>query len=105
MKLLLSNGNDVARSQLQSQLFFLDDFDVDDPDAATVSNGGLATRYMFTKESREFDLEGPLYEDIFLMDKYLVNVVDIHLKLFRNRASFCIVSDETAPSYNLRFLM
>ena len=104
MKLLLSNGNDVANSQLQSQLFFLDDYDVDDPDAATGSNGGLAGRYQFTKESRLFDMEGPLYEDIFLIDKYLVNGVDIHLKLFRNRAPFCIVSDETTPGYKLEIL-
>ena len=104
MKLLLSNVNDVARSQLQSQLFFLDDFDVDDQDAATGSNGGFATRYEFTKESRLFDMEGPLYEDIFLMDKYLVNGVDSHLKLFRNRAPFCIVSDETTPNYKLEIL-
>ena len=38
------------------------------------------------------------------MDKYLVNGVDIHLKLFRNRAPFCIVSDETTPNYKLEIL-
>ena len=30
--------------------------------------------------------------------------MDIHLKLFRNRAPFCIVSDETTPSYKLEIL-
>ena len=49
-------------------------------------------------------MEGPLYEDIFLMDQYLVNGVDLHLKHFRNRAPFCIVSDETTPSYKLEIL-
>ena len=87
LKLLLSNGKDGAASQLQSQLFYLNDFDLDDVDPAAGSNGGLAQRFQYTKESRIFDMEGPLYEDIFLMDKYLVNGVDIHLKLFRNRAS------------------
>ena len=78
LKLLLSNGSDIARSQLQSQLFYLDDDDVDDSDPAAGTNGGLAQRYDFTKESRIFDLEGPLYEDIFRLDKYLLNGVDVH---------------------------
>lgn len=49
-------------------------------------------------------MEGPLYEDIFGLDKYLVSGVDVHLKLFRNRASFVLMSDETAPSYKLELL-
>ena len=92
LKLLLSNGSDIARSQLQSQLFYLDDDDVDDSDPAAGTNGGLAQRYDFNKESRIFDLKGPLYEDIFRLDKYLLNGVDVHLKLFRNRASFVLMS-------------
>ena len=104
LKLLLSNGNDIATSQLQSQLFYLDDDDLEDVDPEAESNGGLAQRYQFTKESNIFDMEGPLCKDIFLMDKYLVNGVDIHLKLFRNRASFCFVSDETTPSYKLEIV-
>ena len=104
LKLLLSNGNDLGHSQLQSQLFFLDDYDTEDSDPAGGSNGGLAQRYQYTKESRIFDMEGPLFEDIFRLDKYLVNGVDVHLKLFRNRASFVLLSDETAPSYKLELL-
>jgi len=46
-------------------------------------------------------MEGPIYEDIFRIDKYLVNGVDIHLKLFRNRAPFIIMSGESNPSYRL----
>ncbi|MEW8548691.1 MAG: hypothetical protein AB2693_34755, partial [Candidatus Thiodiazotropha sp.] len=104
LKLLLSNGSDIANSQLQSQLFYLDDSDTDDVDPESGSNGGLARRYQFTKESQIFDMEGPLYEDIFRLDKYLINGVDIHLKLFRNRAAFVLVSKEASPSYNLELL-
>ena len=104
MKLLLSNGGDVGHSQLQSQLFFLDDYDLNDVDPVAGSNGGLAQRYQFTKDSNIFDLEGPLYEDIFRLEKYMVNGVDIHLKLFRNRASFTLVSKETSLSYKLELL-
>ncbi|XP_033758272.1 uncharacterized protein F54H12.2-like [Pecten maximus] len=49
-------------------------------------------------------MEGPLYEDIFRLDKYLVNGVDLHLKLFRNRAPFVIMSGEDSPAYKFEIL-
>lgn len=104
LKLLLSNGQDIGRSQLQSQLYYLDDMDTKDADPVSGSNGGLAQRYQYTKDSRIFDMEGPLYEDIFRLDKYLVNGVDVNLKLFRNRASFVLMSDEAAPTYKLELV-
>jgi hypothetical protein len=104
LKLVLSNGGDVSNSQLQSQLFFLDDSNMDDGDAYGGSNGGLAIRYSFTQQSQIFDMEGPLYEDIFRLDKYLLNGVDLHLKLFRNSAPFVIMSGEDSPAYKLQLL-
>ncbi|XP_021365775.1 uncharacterized protein F54H12.2-like [Mizuhopecten yessoensis] len=101
LKVLLSSGEDVTQSQLQSQLYYQDGYDMDDPDAATGSNAGLLYRYEYTQKSRIFDIEGPLYEDIFRLDKYLVNGVDLHLKLFRNRAPFIVKSGETSPAYKL----
>lgn len=104
LKLLLSSGGDVSESQLQSQLFYLDDDDMDNPDAYGGTNGGLSNRYAFTQKSQIFDMEGPLYEDVFRLDKYLVNGVDLHLKLFRNPAPFIIMSKEPSPSYKLQLL-
>lgn len=51
-----------------------------------------------------FDLKGPLYEDIFQLDKYIVNGVDLNLKLFRNRAPLLIMSAEGSPSYKVQLL-
>lgn len=104
LKLLLSSGSDVSQSQLQSQLYYPDDDDMDNPDAYGGTNGGLNNRYAFTQNSQIFDLEGPLYEDIFRIDKYLVNGVDLHLKLFRNPAAFVLMSKEASPSYKLQLL-
>jgi hypothetical protein len=67
-----------------SQLFYLDDVTMDDGNAYGGSNDGLAQSYSFTQQSRVFDFEGPLYEDVFRLDKYILNHVDINLKLFRN---------------------
>lgn len=76
LKIILSSGTDVSESQLQSQLFYLDDATMDDANAYVGSNGGLAKRYIFTKGSK-VDLEGPLSEDIFRLDKYILNGVHI----------------------------
>lgn len=103
-KAYMSNGNDVAHSQLKSQLFFLDDDDVEDADPASGWNGGLAQPYQFTQQSRISNMEVPLYEYIFLLDKYLINGVDIHLKRFRNKGAFLTLSDGTSPSYKLELL-
>lgn len=40
-------------------------------------------------------------EYIFDLDKYLINGVDIYIKLFRSNASFTIMSDESTPAYKL----
>ncbi|XP_033731756.1 uncharacterized protein F54H12.2-like [Pecten maximus] len=104
LKVLLSSGEDVTQSQLQSQLYYQDGYDMDDPDAATGSNVGLIYRYDYTQKRRVFEMEGPLYEDIFRLDKYLVNGVDLHLKLFRNRAPFVIMSGEDSPAYKFEIL-
>jgi len=104
LKLILSTGEDASDSQLQSQLFYEDEGNFDDPKITAGTNAGLLNRYVFTKESKVFDMEGPLYEDVFAIDKYLVNGIDIHLKLFKNRAAFFLMSSESNPSYKLELL-
>lgn len=104
LKNILSSGTDVPESQLQSQLFYLDDPTMDEGNAYGGSNGGLVRRYTFTQESRVFDLEGPLYEDIFRLDKYILNGVDVNLKLFRSRASLLVMSAESSPSYKVQLI-
>lgn len=60
----------------------MDDVDMDDVNVYGGMNGGLVKRYIFMQLSKVFDLEGFLYEDIFWLDKYIVNGVDFNLKLF-----------------------
>lgn len=85
LKVLLSSGPASTASQLQTQLYYPDKDSLDDPDPALGKNTGLRSRYVFTQESKAFDLEGPLYLDCFCLDKYLINGVDLQLRLFRSR--------------------
>lgn len=99
-KVMLSSGSDEQKSQLQSQLFMKDD----DPMDSVTLNSGFINRYEFTKNSRVFELEGNVLEDALQLDKYLVNGVDIYMKLFRSSIPFLLISGESTPSYKIKIL-
>ena len=85
-------------------MFFKEVGNLSDPKSVSGGNSGLVTRYAYTKKSYAFELEGNLMEDIFNLEKYLINGVDIYIKLFRSPASFIFISDETSPAYKLKLL-
>eukprot|EP00105_Crassostrea_gigas_P002713 XP_011415336.1 PREDICTED: uncharacterized protein F54H12.2-like [Crassostrea gigas] len=103
-KTILFSGKDELYSQKQSELFFKDDGNLGDANAYNGANSGLTVRYGYTQESKAFELEGNLMEDIFDIDKYLINGVDIYIKLFRSSAPFVMMSDESSPAYKLELL-
>ena len=91
---LLSYGADAKKTQLTSALFYADqpermnavDF------AAAARNSGLYTRSRFTAQSRAVDMMGRIHADIFFQDRYLVNEVQLKIKLIRSRNAFCLMS-------------
>ena len=84
IKTILSSGSDEQNSQLQSQLYFKDD----DPMDSLTLNSGFINRCEYKKMSREFEMEGPLMEDVFGLDKYIIQgVVDLCIKLYRSTIS------------------
>ncbi|XP_053390350.1 uncharacterized protein F54H12.2-like [Mercenaria mercenaria] len=103
IKTLMSTSHDDLQ-QLESQLYYPDDPNLDETDPVSGSNGGLIKRGTFTKSSVEFELEGPLMEDIFSIDKYMINGVDINLKLYRSNNTFMCMSKEASPDYKLVLL-
>lgn len=104
LKTVLFGGKEEISSQKQSQLFCKDKGKLDDANAYNGSNTGLVLRYGYTQESHVFKLEGNLMEDIFDIDKYLINGVDIYIKLFRSSAPFLVMSAQDSPSYKLELL-
>ncbi|XP_061170290.1 uncharacterized protein F54H12.2-like [Saccostrea echinata] len=100
-KTILFSGKDELDSQKQSELFFKDERNLSDANAYNGGNAGLVLRYGYTRESKVFELEGNLMEDILDIDKYLINGVDIYIKLFRSSAPFVMISAESTPAYKL----
>lgn len=64
-------------------------------------NSGLYARHSFTKSSKSVDLEGVLYSDIFKFDRYLLNGVDLQLKLYKNKMPFCLMVHGDGVDYKI----
>lgn len=98
---LLNYGQDAKSSQLQSQLFFKDDFDhPEDPDP-TGANNGLFLRAKFIENSKYLELQGPIFHDLFSMKRYMINQVDVKLKLYRSSPAFCLCAGDASPNYKI----
>lgn len=67
------------------------------------ANSGLFSRNVFCKESLPFDLKGPILEDVCRLSRFVLNGVDINIKLYRQNASFCLMSAESDPQYKIVF--
>lgn len=62
---------------------------------------GLFQRGILTENSSFVDLQGPLYMDICQQERYLNNSVQVGVKLWPNRESFCLMSAENSPKYRI----
>jgi hypothetical protein len=45
------------------------------------------------KDSKPFELYGRLHTDISFQNRYIINNVDMVLRLIRNQSSFCLMGD------------
>ena len=98
LETLLSYGTDAKESQLTSQLWYLDNNPMDsvDPFLEDDPNKGLKDRQRFIAESKSVEMIGRLHSDIFQQDRYLLNKVDMHIKLVRSPQTFHLMTDGTA---------
>ncbi len=100
---LLRNEEDPKLTQLQAQGYFMDTHSyLDDPDPSGGNNNGLLKRWELTKDGAELDLEGPLYADVFDMRRFVLNGVQVNVKLWPNKNDFCLMSAEADADYRVR---
>ncbi len=103
---LLNYGPAAKQSQLTASMFYKDTagkMDVVNPTEANPlqANLGLNARYRFSNESQAIEMIGPLHSDIFFQNKYMLNGVDVRVKLIRSKDSFCLVSSENPAGYRV----
>lgn len=108
MRTLLNYGTEAKTSQLTSQLFYKDvaesNDDVESTNPITGSNSGLATRGSFISSSKELTMSGPLCEDVFSMNRHLINGVDMTVKMYRSSPAFCLMSGKTDQAYKIELI-
>lgn len=65
------------------------------------TNAGRDKRYELAKESKIIDMIGPIHADLFNQPRFLLNNVELRIKLTRNRDAFMIMS----PTRSERFVI
>ena len=58
------------------------------------SNNELYNRANTIEESKRIDLQGPIFHDSFSMSRYLLNQVDVKIKLYRSPNNFCLLAGD-----------
>ena len=105
IKTLLDYGQDAKSTQLSTQLFIKDDNDHPEDNDPAGGNQGLYHRAKYIAESKTLDLQGPIFHDLFsLSSRYLINQVDVKLKLYRSSPAFCLCSPDASPAYCIDIL-
>ena len=54
-------------------------------------NQGFAKRSQFIQNSKQFVLSGPIFADIFMTDRLLLNMMDLRVVLNRSSNTFCLM--------------
>lgn len=101
---LLRYGRETKDTQLTIQIWERDDEgDADENSPRTGSNGALLNRARRFQGSAVVDMVGPVFHDLFSMDRYLINQVNVNVKLYRSKPAFCLMSGDTSPDYRIAF--
>jgi hypothetical protein len=90
---MLKCCNLAREVNLQSQMYFKDSCDsMDETDPFSGMNSGLMLREKYTRESKIVDMEGPLLVDIFQCDRYLLNGIEIRIKLWPSKSALNLMA-------------
>ncbi|MEW8548440.1 MAG: hypothetical protein AB2693_33475 [Candidatus Thiodiazotropha sp.] len=98
---LLNYGSDAETSQLTTMLFNKDSSEAIDDCDTTGSNDGLVERTSYVSLSKFLDMQGGLYHDFFQMKRYLLNQVDVKVKLYRSTPAFCLLSNTPSADFKI----
>lgn len=98
LQTLLKTSASVKASHLQAQGYYTDSWGGDTEAAKEIElNIGAVQRSELFKESKVVDVEGPLLEDFFQTNRFLLNNTPVDIKLYRARPSFSVMSEDDDP--------
>lgn len=86
-------GKAAKNTQLSAMLWERDTPTAfDDADVNTGRNIGLFARSQHFKDSKIVELQGPIYHDLFQIDRYLLNQTSVTVKFFRSKPEFYLMT-------------
>ena len=103
----LSYGADAKETQLTSQLWYKDtagrmnSVALADDDTANV---GFKNRRNYMTRIRVFEMMGRLHLDMFLQDRFLLNGVDVKIRLVRSKDAFALMAGGANHDYKVNIL-
>ena len=62
-------------------------------------NQGFAKRHTFIENSKKFTLSGPIFTDVFMSDRLLINMLDLKVVLNRSYNEFCLMDKNSTTKY------
>ena len=93
-----------GNTQLEAALYFKDVYDMDSSDVVAGANLGVLDRGGLAAESKVVDMEGCLCEDIFNSKRYLINGVNLQIKLYRTSTRFNVTSEVDHADYRVQIV-
>lgn len=101
LETLLSYGSDAKKSQLSSELWYIDTygentFSEKNPADDDGKNEGFLKRGKLIAESKSVEMMGRLHCDLFQQDRYLLNKTELKVKLIRTPVEFHLMGEGTA---------
>ena len=96
---LLSHGAEAKNSQLTSALWYKDT--AGHMDATDNENKGLLKGKDYTTGSRIVDMMERLHVDLFFQDRYLLNGVDVKIRLVQSKNAFALMAGGDNPDYKI----
>lgn len=91
---LLNFGSDSKNSHLTTSFFYADT--AGKLESQGNDNLGYVTRYNYAKDNKVVEMYGHLHCDIFNQDKYLLNGVDVTVKLQHAKNTFHLMAEGDA---------
>lgn len=95
---ILNYGTEAKLTQLQTDMWYKDEAGQMDTitNTADARNNGYLDRQRLSANGITFELYGHLHCDIFNQNKYLINGVEVAIRLVKQKSEFCLMSDNAA---------
>ncbi|XP_044578865.1 uncharacterized protein F54H12.2-like [Cotesia glomerata] len=91
LETILNYGVDAKSTHLKMGLWNMDTMGEFD-NLKKTKNRGLEDRSTYTSKGKEFEMMGHLHCDIFNQDKFLLNGVEMRIRLIRSKNTFCLMN-------------